>query len=69
MIEMKITGSNLYIKFDLEHGYVLEAEGEMLIDRKFLVYKDSMKTWEPPHENETISEEQILKIIEQVKKV
>lgn len=64
---MKITGSNSYIKFDLENGYVLKADGEMLVGRKFVVYKDSMKSWEAPHENEEISDGQITDIIEQVK--
>lgn len=64
---MKITGSNSYIKFDLENGYVLKAEGEMLVGKKFVVYKDSMKTWEAPHDNKAVSKEQIADIIEQVK--
>lgn len=64
---MKITGSNSYIKFDLENGYVLKAEGEMLVGKKFVVYKDSMKTWEAPHDNEAVSKEQIADIIDQVK--
>ena len=56
---MKITGSNNYVKFDLENGYVIKAEGEMLMGRKFVAYMNTMKTWEPPHENEKISKEQI----------
>ena len=46
---MKITGSNNYVKFDLENGYVIKAEGEMLMGRKFVAYMNPMKTWEPPH--------------------
>ena len=65
---MKITGSNSYIKFDLETGYVIKGEGERLAGGKFVVYKNSMKSWESPHENEEINSEQILEIIEQVKK-
>ena len=30
---------------------------------------DTMKTWEPPHENEKISKEQIERIIQEVQKV
>ena len=52
---MKIAGSMNYVKFDLENGYVIKAEGEMLVGRKFVAYMDTMKTWEPPHENEKIS--------------
>ena len=29
---------------------------------------DTMKTWEPPHENEKISKEQIERIIQEVQK-
>ena len=64
---MKITGSSYYIKFDLENGYILKAEGERLIGKKFIVYKDSMKSWEPPHEDELVTEGQIVDIIKEVK--
>ena len=63
---MKITGSMNYVKFDLENGYVVKAEGEMLVGRKFVAYMDTMKTWESPHENEKISKEQIERIIQEV---
>ena len=33
--KMKIAGSMNYVKFDLENGYVIKAEGEMLVGRKF----------------------------------
>ena len=65
---MKITGSNNYVKFDLENGYVIKAEGEMLMGRKVVAYMNTMKTWEPPHENEKISKEQIERIIQEVQK-
>ena len=65
---MKITGSNNYVKFDLENGYVIKAEGEMLMGRKFVAYMNTMKTWESPHENEKISKEQIERIIQEVQK-
>lgn len=66
--KMKITGSMNYVKFDLENGYVIKAEGEMLVGRKFVAYVDTMKTWEPPNENEKISKEQIERIIQEVQK-
>lgn len=65
---MKITGSRNYVKFDLENGYVAKAEGEMLINRKFIVYKNTMKYWEPPHEKEQITLNQLENIINEVKK-
>lgn len=64
---MKITGSNNYVKFDLENGYVIKAEGEMLMGRKFVAYMNTMKTWEPPHERKN-SKEQIERIIQEVQK-
>ena len=63
---MKITGSMNYVKIDLENGYVIKAEGEMLVGRKFVAYMDTMKTWEPPHEK--ISKEQMERIIQEVQK-
>ena len=65
---MKITGSMNYVKFDLENGYVIKAEGEMLVGLVCVAYMDAMKTWEPPHENEIISKEQIERIIQEVQK-
>lgn len=65
---MKITGSMNYVKFDLENGYVMKAEGEMLVGRKFVVYKDTMKSWEVPHEKEVVLDEQIEGIIQEVKR-
>ncbi len=63
---MKITGGKGYVKFDLEDGYVMKAEGEMLINNSFLVYKDTMESWEPPHDNEKVSHEQVENIIKMV---
>ena len=65
---MKITGSMNYVKFDLENGYVVRAEGEMLVGKKFVAYRDTMKFWEPPHEQKECLEEQIECIIQEVKR-
>ncbi|ARM72126.1 hypothetical protein LMxysn_0491 [Listeria monocytogenes] len=64
---MKITGNSSHVKFDLENGYAVKADGEMLVGGKFVAFKDSMKNWEPPHENEKLSEKEIQEIIQQVK--
>jgi len=64
---MKITGGINYVKFDLENGYVMKADGEMLINRGFVVYKNTMKSWEYPHDKENVSHEQIENIIQKVK--
>ena len=65
---MKITGSMNYVKFDLEYGYVVRAEGEMLVGKMFVAYRDTMKFWEPPHEHEELLEEQIESIIQKVQR-
>ena len=66
--KMKIAGSMNYVKFDLENGYVIKAEGEMLVGKKFVAYRDTMKFWEPPHEHEELLEEQIESIIQEVQR-
>jgi len=65
---MKITGNSSQIKIDFENGYVVKADGEMLVGGKFVVFKDSMKNWEPPNENEKISKKEVDDIIQEVKK-
>lgn len=65
---MKITGGSSYIRFDLENGYVIKGEGEMLVGGKFIVYKSSMTKWEPPHEKEIVTDNDIQNIILQVEK-
>lgn len=64
---MKITGSSSHVKFDLENGYTVKADGEMLVGSEFVVFKDSMKNWEPPHEDEKLSEAEVQEIIQQIK--
>ena len=66
---MKITGSRNYVKFDLENGYVVKAEGEMLTGERFVVYKDTMLFWEPPHEKEKLTSIQIEDIISEVQRI
>ena len=64
---MKITGTKSYIKFDLENGYILKADGELLTGNRFVVYIDSIKYWEPPYESQVVTPEEICMIIEEVK--
>ena len=60
---MKITGTRSTITFDLENGFLLKAQGELLINEKFVVYKDSMTHWEPPHKNLPITQREIENIV------
>mgnify|MGYP001645783813 FL=1 len=64
---MKISGTSGNITFDYENGYVLKAEGELLTDNSFLVYRSSMQNWEPPYNHICISQKEIDKLIEEVK--
>lgn len=64
---MKITGTSGNITFDYENGYLLKAEGELLTDNNFLVYRTSVQNWEPPYNHIRISQKEIDKLIEEVK--
>lgn len=39
----KITGGRGYVKFDIENGYIMKAEGEMIIDN-ILAYTNTIKS-------------------------
>lgn len=53
---MKIIGNSLQVKFDLENGYVVKVDGEMLVGGEFVVFKDFMKNWEFLYENKKFFE-------------
>ena len=61
---MKISGTSGNITFDYENG--LKAEGELLTDNSFLVYRSSIENWEPPYNHIRISQKEIDKLIEEV---
>ena len=63
---MKISGTSGNITFDYENGYVLKAEGELLTDNSFLVYRSSKQNWEPPYNHIPITQNEIDKLIEEV---
>lgn len=66
---MKITGGSSYVRFDLENGYIARAQGERLSGGGFVVYKNSMTHWEPPHEKEEITPKHLEEIICEVQKI
>lgn len=66
---MKISGTRSSITFDFENGYILRAKGELLVGKKFVVYKDSMTHWEPPFEKELVSLQEVENIINMVKNI
>ena len=63
---MKISGTMSIITFDYENGYVLKAEGELLTDGSFIVYRSSIQNWEPPYNHIPITQNEIDKLVEEV---
>ena len=63
---MKISGTRSIITFDYENGYVLKAEGELLTDGSFTVYRSCIQNWEPPYNHIRVSQKEIDKLIEEV---
>jgi Immunity protein 74 len=49
---MKITGTSSYIIVEINNKTV-KIEGEMMVGG-FLAYSDSIKNWEPPHDDVVI---------------
>ncbi|OFP35017.1 hypothetical protein HMPREF2991_01710 [Streptococcus sp. HMSC072D07] len=63
---MKISGTSGNVTFDYENGYVLKAEGELLTDGSFTVYRSSIQNWEPPYNHIRITQNEIDKLVEEV---
>ncbi len=61
---MKITGTMSYIKVEIE-GKTVKIEGEKVIGG-FIAFKNTIKNWEPPYENEIIDEKLKQEIIQKV---
>jgi len=51
---MKITGTMSYIKVEI-NGKTVKIEGEKIIGG-FIAFKNTIRNWEPPYENEVIDE-------------
>lgn len=61
---MKITGTMSYIKVEID-GKIVKIEGEKVIGG-FIAFKNTIKNWEPPYENEIIDEKLKQEIIQKV---
>lgn len=61
---MKITGTMSYIKVEID-GKTVKIEGEKVIGG-VIAFKNTMKNWEPPYENEVIDEKLKQEIIQKV---
>lgn len=66
---MKITGTMSYIKVEVD-GKVVKIEGEKVVGG-FVAFKDTIKTWESPYDQEAIDdklkEEIITRVINETK--
>ena len=51
---MKVSGTSSHVYLDMD-GQIIKAEGEMIVGG-FVAYKSTMK-FEPPYENEPVTEE------------
>ena len=61
---MKITGTMSYIKVEI-NGKTVKIEGEKVIGG-FIAFKNTIRNWEPPYENEEIDENLKEEIIKKV---
>ena len=61
---MNITGTMSYIKVEIE-GKTVKIQGEKVIGG-FIAFKNTIKNWEPPYENEIIDEKLKQEIIQKV---
>lgn len=61
---MKITGTSSYIKVEYNNKTV-KIQGEKIVGG-FLAYSDTIKQWEPPHDDVTIDESTKMELIREV---
>ncbi|WP_040214615.1 Imm74 family immunity protein [Clostridium polynesiense] len=61
---MKITGTMSYIKVEIDEK-VVKIEGEKIIGG-FVAFKDTMKNWESPHDDDVIDDKLKQEIIDRV---
>lgn len=61
---MKITGTMSYIKVEID-GKVVKIEGEKIIGG-FVAFKNTIKNWEPPYDNEVIDDKLKQEIMDRV---
>ena len=61
---MKVTAQENRITFDFENGYTISAEGEPIGHRRFSMYLDQLENFDPPHQDEMVSVEQLQQIVQ-----
>lgn len=67
VIDMKITGTRSALIIDTE-GKTLIIKGELTVAPAFYADSDTIGYWEPPYDDIKISDEEKLRIIDEVKK-
>lgn len=61
-----VRGGMWDVTITYDNGYIMKAAGELQPKAKFCVYKRSMKAWQPPHDMEEFTSEDLMKIIADV---
>lgn len=63
-----IRGGMFYTTITYDNGYAIKVSGELFPGATFIVYKRSIKKWESPHDNESLTKEMVEKLIDDVEK-
>lgn len=61
-----IRGSMYYVTITYDNGYAIKVSGELFPGATFIAYKSGIMKWEPPHDNESLTDEMVTKIITDV---
>ena len=60
---MKVTAQDNVVTIDFENGYTMSGTAELTGNRKYFMYLDSLENFDPPHEDEMVSPEQLMEIV------
>lgn len=63
-----IRGGMHYVTVTYENGYAIKVSGELFPGATFIAYKSSIKNWEPPHEQESLTPDMVTKLIADINK-
>ena len=63
-----IRGGMFYVTITYDNGYAIKVSGELFPGATFIAYKSSIKKWEPPYEQETLTPEMVTKLVADVEK-
>lgn len=63
-----IRGGMFDVKITYDNGYVIKVGGELFPGATFIAYKSSIKKWESPHDDESLTPDMVAKLIADVEK-